>query len=202
MGTRSSQSLYGFEELENFGVGPVGGADEAAADFALAVDDEGFWPAGSAVFCGGGLLGVPYGFEIDVAIDEETFVGVLVFVDADADDLDLGVFVVELEERGQLLNAGGAPACPEIQKDDLAFVAGQVDGAGIVSEGKVGGWFANAGGVGAAIAGGGHEEQTECRDEGCFANSMKECHKPIIRSGGDRWHGRGIVRTEECRFGF
>ena len=58
---------------------------------------------------------------------EEAAVGSRVFVDADGEDGDVGAIVVELDEGWGFLDAGRALAPPEIQKDNLAAVAGEMD---------------------------------------------------------------------------
>jgi len=86
---------------------------------------------------GDGLLGVPDGDEVYVAVVDEALVFVCVFVDADGDDGQVGPVVVELEERRRFLNAGSAPGGPEIKQDDFAAIVGQADRGASVGDGEV-----------------------------------------------------------------
>jgi hypothetical protein len=158
----------GFKEVENFWVGPIGLANESAADTALAVDDKGLGPAGGAVLGRGDLLRVPNSGEIDMALDQESPVGALIFVDADGEDGVLGMLAMELLERRQLGDAGPAPAAPKIEQDDLAAIAGKMHGAGVVGNGKIGRCAADLRGVAAAVAAGGRDSQRQT-DAGCDA---------------------------------
>ena len=101
--------LEAFEVATDFGVGPVGGADEFAADDSVAIDDVGFWPHVCVKEAGGGLAGVAHGDEIDVTIADEVGVGVGVLVDGDGKDDEVRIVVVELQERGQFCHARSAP---------------------------------------------------------------------------------------------
>jgi len=161
----TTQALEGLQIAEDFGTGPIGGADEAAANAALAVDHVSLGPLLGAVFAGGRLLGVADGDEVDVAADEELLIGVGVFVDADGEDGVLGMLVVELGERGQLEDAGLAPACPEVKQHDLAPVVGQMDRRGAVGYVEVGGRLAGLRGMAAAVTTGeGEESGKSCGD--------------------------------------
>ena len=60
--------------MEDFGIVPVSGSDEATADFALAIDDEGFRPAGDGEFVACRLFRVANGDEIDVSLSDEALV--------------------------------------------------------------------------------------------------------------------------------
>ena len=86
---------------------------------------------------GGALLGVADGDHVHVVTDDEVFVVIFVFVDADGDDGDVWVLALKFDERRQLLNAGTAPGSPEIQQDGLATIAGEVHRAGAVRDGEI-----------------------------------------------------------------
>ena len=53
--------------------------------------------------------------------------GAGIFVDAYCEDGDIGAVVMKLDEGWGFLDAGRALAPPEIQKDNLAAVAGEMD---------------------------------------------------------------------------
>jgi hypothetical protein len=144
------------------GGGPVLVADEFAAEDALLVDDVGLGDLDGAVEGIDALVGVADGEEVDVVLLEEGAVGGGVIVDADGDDGEAGHLVVEGEEAGELVDAGSAPTCPEVEEDDVAAEAGEVNGGGAVGEGELWGGEADAAGVVAAVAAGGDKQQ---RDE-------------------------------------
>jgi len=126
--------LERLEVAEDLGIVPILRADEVAADIALAVDDEGLRPAGDGVLFGDGLLGIADGDEIEVMLQEEALVGRIALVDADGEDWEFRVRVVELEERWGLFHAGRAPTSPEVEEDDFASVLRQVDRGGAVRD--------------------------------------------------------------------
>jgi hypothetical protein len=179
-GTRSAFRISEvLEEGADFWAGPVLGADELAADYAFAVDDVGFRPhVGVEEICGG-LLGVADGDEVDVAAKQEAGVGVGVLVDADGEDGEAGLVVVEFEKRWQFDDAGLAPSGPEVEQDDLAAITGEVDGGCAVGYGEIGGGLAGLGGMGAAVAGGDKGQREKEKD----GEESREPHILIIRSG-------------------
>lgn len=87
---------------------------------------------------GSGLFGITDGDEVDVTAANEAGVRVRVLIDADAQDDQIRVIVVELKQGGKLRDAGRALAPPKVQEHDLAAVVGQVDGSSSVGDGKVG----------------------------------------------------------------
>jgi hypothetical protein len=137
-GCDCEKNLEVIEVVADFGVGPVGVADDLAADKALSVDDVGLGPAVGAVKLGYFLVGVAHGVEIDMESSKEAAVGAGVFVDADGQDGDVGAIVLELHECRRLLDAGRALAPPEVQQDDFASVIGEADGVFAVAHGEVG----------------------------------------------------------------
>ena len=147
-----------FEVVEDFGAGPVLGADEFAAEDAGAVDDVSFGDLGGAVEGVDALIAVADGDEVDVVAGEELAVEVVVLVDADADDGELGHLFLEFEEAGEFFDAGGAPGGPEVEDDDAAAEAGEIEGLDAVGDFEEGGGGAEAVGVVAAVAAGGEEQ--------------------------------------------
>ena len=97
--------------------------------------------------------------------NEELAIGLLVFVNADANDFDFGVLAMEVQQRGQLENARGAPCRPEIEQDDMTTVAGKVKRGGAVGQSEIRGWLAVLGGMAAAVAAG-RKRQEEDRNQG------------------------------------
>ena len=109
------------------------------------------------------LVWVSYGGEVHAVAGDEAVVCVRVFVDADGEDGEIGAVVVEFNESWHLLDARRAPGGPEVEQDDLAAIAGEMDGGGSVRYVEVGGGFAGLRGARAAIAGGkqGQRQQDE-----------------------------------------
>ena len=130
-------------------------ADEFAADDAIAVDDVGFRGAGS-IECGvGALREVEDGGDAgDVVIDEVLAVGVGVGVEADGEDDDVGQAALEVDEGGELFEAGRAPAGPEIEDDDFALglILAEADRLCAVADDDGGSVFADLSGVAGPVA--------------------------------------------------
>jgi len=153
--------LEAIDEGADLGVRPVGVAYDLAADDALAVNDIGLGPALGVVELCGALGGVADGGEVHMAAEDEAAVGVGVFIDADAEDGEIGTVVVELDEGRHLLDAGRAPGGPEVEQDNLAPVAGEMDGGGSIEDGEVGGRLVHLRRARAAITGGGEGQRQQ-----------------------------------------
>jgi hypothetical protein len=98
--------------------------------------------------------------------------------------------MVEREQRGHLFDARYAPACPEVKQDNVAAVAGQMNGGRAVGDGEIGGNLAGLGGMRAAIARRQRSQsQKEDQDE-----AAREPHLLIIRS---ERAGSETVRRDE-----
>ena len=119
------------EISSNLGAGPVLRSDELAADDSLAVDDGG---------------------QVDMMFNDEARIGGTIVVNADGENGEAGLLMMEREKRWHLLNAGSAPRCPEIEQDDLAAVIRQMNCGCAVGDGEVGSRFAGLRGVRTAIA--------------------------------------------------
>ena len=113
--------------------------------------------------------------------DQEAGIGGGIVVNADGEDGQAGHLVVQFEERGQLLEAGGALAPPEVKQDHLAAIAGQMHGGGAVGDCKVGRGLVGLGGMRAAVA---RREKGEGREK----NPDQDTRKPHI----------SIIRTERA----
>ncbi len=85
--------------------------------------------------------------------DDEAGIGRGIVVDADSEDGEAGHLVVQLEQRGQLFEAGCAPAPQKLSRTTCAAIAGQMHGGGAVGDGEVGGGIAGLRRMRAAIAG-------------------------------------------------
>ena len=83
--------------------------------------------------------------------DKSRISGAIV-VDADGENGETGLLVVEREERGHLLDAGSAPRCPEIEQNDLATVTRQMNRGCAVGDGEVGSRPAGLRGMRTAVA--------------------------------------------------
>ena len=117
--------------------GPVLRSHKLPPDDSLAVNDVGFRPHVCLEECGCGLFGIADSDEVYMTADKEILVFIRILVDAYADNRQVGQIVVQLDERGQLDQAGRAPCGPEIEQDDVAAIAGKVHGGGAVGDGKV-----------------------------------------------------------------
>lgn len=144
--------LEGAEVVADLGVGPVGVANDLAADDSLSINDVGLGPSFGVVELGGGLLGVAYADEIDVMTGEKPAVSGWILVNADCEDCELRMIVLKLKESRYLLNTRRAPCGPEIQQYNAATITGEVDGGGAIGNGEVRSDFAGLAGVSAAIA--------------------------------------------------
>jgi hypothetical protein len=158
------QVLQGFEVGADFGVGPILRADELAADEAVAVDDVGLGPHFGVVELGGGLVGIADGDEVEVAAVDEALVLVCVLVNADGEHGQVRPVAVELKERRRFLDAGCAPGGPEVDQNDFAAIAGEMDGGASVREVEVGSRQVDLCGAGATVASG-EEGQRKQHDE-------------------------------------
>jgi hypothetical protein len=141
--------------VDDFGGGPVLGADEFAANDAVAVDDVGFGGAGGVEGSVGALGEVENGDDPgDVVIHDVLAVGVGVGVEADGEDDNVGHAALEVNEGGELFETGRAPAGPEIENDDFALglVLTEADGLRAVADDDGGGAFADLSGMAGAVA--------------------------------------------------
>lgn len=71
-----------------------------------------------------------------MVLGEEAAVDGVILVGADADDGKLRHAVLEFEQAGQLFDAGGAPGGPEIEHDDPASKAGEIEGLDAICDGE------------------------------------------------------------------
>lgn len=124
------------EVVHDLGAGPHLGGDELAAEDAIAVDDVRFRDLDGAVERIDALIAVADGDEIDMVLGEEAAVDGVILVGADADDGKLRHAVLEFEQAGQLFDAGGAPGGPEIEHDDPASKAGEIEGLDAIADGE------------------------------------------------------------------
>ena len=177
-----SGRLQAVQIIADLGAGPVLGAHEFAADDAVAVDQIGFRPHVGVVELRRGSRWVAHSDEIDVVTDQEARIGGLVVVDADGEDGQAGHLVVQFEERGQLLEAGGALTPPEVEQHDLAAIAGQMHGGGAVGDRKVGRGLVGLRGMRAAVT---RREKGDGRQK----NPDQDTRKPHI----------SIIRSERAR---
>ena len=75
-----------------------------------------------------------------------------IVVDADRKNDEIGILMMEREERWHLFNARHAPAGPEVEQDDTSAVAGKVNGGSAVGDCEIGSRFAGLRGMRTAIA--------------------------------------------------
>jgi len=169
----------------DFWAGPVLCADELAPDDALAIDDIGLWPHGGVEKIGCSLVRVANGDQVNMTADEKAIVSAWVFVGADSQNDEIGLSVVEFEQRWHLQNAGLAPCCPEVEQHHVAAIGGKMNRRCSVRNSEVRGYAAGLRGMHAAIAGG-HEAQRQKKEEDKEATKS---HILIIRSKIARMEG-------------
>jgi hypothetical protein len=125
---RESSHLKAVEIADNLGAGPLLGAHELAANDSLAVNDIGFRPHIRVKEIRRRLRGIADSDQVDVMANDKGRVGGGIVVDADGKNDEIGILMMKREERRQFLDARRAPAGPEVEQDNLAAIAGQVNG--------------------------------------------------------------------------
>ncbi len=75
---------------------------------------------------GGRLRWIAHGCEIDVSADKEATVRVWILIDAHAQDHQVGLVAMELNQGRQFDQAWSAPCRPEIEQHHLAAVLRQL----------------------------------------------------------------------------
>jgi hypothetical protein len=103
---------------------------------------------------GRGLAGISDGNQVYVAAEEKAAISVCVLVDANGQDGEAGLVVVELDQRWHLDDAGRAPGGPEVEQHYPAPVICQMNCRVSVGNGEIGRNLAGLGGMRAAVAAG------------------------------------------------
>ena len=157
-----------------FQLGEVGFALVAGEDVALGIDEVGDGESeDAAVEVAEVLVADDDGVgELEFAID--LLYGGGIVVHGDADDLEAvgGIFLLPCGEAWDLGETGSAPSGPEVEQDEFATVAIELDGfAGEVGEGEVGGELRGGLGSGfgwcwAYLGGKGGGGEGECQGTG------------------------------------
>jgi hypothetical protein len=161
------------EVAHDLGAGPVLCGDELSSQDALLVDDVGFGDLGGAVEGVDAGVGVADGEEVDLMPGEEALIDVGVLVITDGDYGDAGHPLLELEEAGELFDAGRAPGGPEVEENDVSVELAEVYGAGAVAEDELRGGFADVYGVAAAVASCGEQR---CQYDSCPNSAHDRLH--------------------------
>lgn len=141
------------EKIGNFGLGPVDGADELAAHYAVAVDNVGFGELERAIQVAALLAGVANRQQIHVVVFEEAVVGRLIDIDADSDyGYTFGLHAaLHLDQGWHFFHAGRTPGRPEIQHNNLAAIIAELYGAVGILHGDFWGCRSDAGRARAAV---------------------------------------------------
>ena len=84
--------------------------------------------------------------------NDEARVGGAIVVDADRENDEIGLLMVKREERRHLLDTRHAPGSPKVEQDNLAAVAGKMNGGRAVRDGEVGCGLAGLRGMRTAAA--------------------------------------------------
>jgi hypothetical protein len=148
------RTLEIFEIVHDLGAGPVLWADELAADFSLTIDDVGFRRTGGAEGQIALLGFVVNGEQIDVIVDEVLAVSVDIVIEIDTENDELRHLLLEIDERGELFEAGSAPGSPEVENYYFAAVIVETDRLCAISDREVWSLFGYLCGVGTAVASG------------------------------------------------
>jgi hypothetical protein len=189
-----------FKEVIDFRVAPIGSADEAAANPAAAIDDECLGPSSDGIFIAGRLLWVADGDEVHMALLDKLFIIAGVRVGTDCQDRDIGVLVVELQQRGQLCDTGWAMRLPEVNDDDSAAIVGQMNRCTAIGDAEIRRRLVDLHGVTAPVAAGRNESQSQRGEDGSARIKEAYAHIPIIRSGSRQHHGGSTRRSYEGIF--
>jgi len=91
-------ALERFQKGPDFGIRPVCGAHVFAADIPVSVDDVGFGPHVGVEELRGRLRRVPNRDEVDMAAGDKARVLIGIFVNAHAQNHEIGLVVVKLNE--------------------------------------------------------------------------------------------------------
>jgi hypothetical protein len=151
LGTLSLRVQF-LDVLEETWAGEILRTDQLSADDATFVDDVGLREFEAAVELVGRLVLIEDGEQGEMLLGDVVLVLCEGLVAGDGDDLDLGHLLLEGLQTGHFLDAGSAPACPEIQHDYFALKTLQIDGVLTVADGKGRGGPANLVGKSASIA--------------------------------------------------
>src|ERR1035437_6028027 len=194
--------LHLLQIIHDLRAGPLLSTDELANDLAIAIDHEGFGKLERAIKPVRLLPAVADGEQIDVVVADELFVRAIVVVLADGENGHLvAKLLLQLHQRGHLLNARRAPGCPEVEHHWLALELTQRNRALRIGDGELGSGAADAWRMRAVVAG--REEYQASKDSG----GDDALHIPIIIHGGsdvrthDPWTRRlnpGLVRKLRC----
>ena len=106
-----------------------------------------------------------------------------------AENRQVRPIVVKIHQRGRLLNAGAAPARPEVQQDHLAPIIRQVNRIRTIGNGEIGGYLADLGGPGAPVAAAQKQQGQRRQAHGKDRTGTQGMHIPIILSGRPRKKG-------------
>lgn len=178
MGSKVVSILEPLQKSADFRIGPVGIAHDLAANDAGAIDDVGFGPYLGAVHFRDSLLRIANSRQVNVKAVEEAVVGARIGVDADGQDGQLGVFMVQRNQGRGFLDARPAVAPPEVQQHHLAAVFGKLYRVLAVVDLEVGRRLADLGRPGASIAAG--DNQYNGRQQAKERYETRGTHIPII----------------------
>jgi len=84
--------------------------------------------------------------------NDEARVGGAIVVDTDRENDKIGLLMMKREERRHLLDTWHAPGSPKVEQDNLAAVAGKMNGGCAVGDGEIGCGLAGLRGMRTAVA--------------------------------------------------
>ena len=138
--------------MNDLWVCPILRANKLTPDDAFAVYDIRFGPhVGVKKVCSG-LARIAHCNEVYVVGLQEFGVGAWILINADGEDDDVRILVVELKERRHLFNTRGAPGSPEVEQYHLTAITAQMDGCIAVRNSEVWRHKPRLGRMGTAIA--------------------------------------------------
>jgi len=154
-------TLKALQIASDLGVRPVGGSDEFATNDALAIDEIGLRPHVRVEEVGRGLMGIAHSDQVNMAIADEAGILIWVFVDADGEDGEIGIIVVQLEQGRKLFDARSTLTPPEVQQHYFAAIVRQMDGSKAIRNIEIGSRPTGLCGMGTAVTAGNEGQSHE-----------------------------------------
>ena len=125
-----------FEVIYEVGTGELLRTDHLPSNDSSFVDDVGFGKTEAAVKRVRGLILIEDGHQVDVVLQDVALVLREILSAIDCNYLNLWELVLEGHKTWHLLDAGSAPARPEVEDNDFAPKFGEIDGMLAVIESK------------------------------------------------------------------
>ena len=110
------------QKVHDLGRSPIDCSNELAAHDAVSINDVSLRILEGPIKVAAFLVAVAYGQKLDLTVLQELVIRVRVDVDANAQKHNPFVlyFLIQLNQRRKLLNAGRTPSCPEVEDDNFS----------------------------------------------------------------------------------